>query len=299
MHDPVIILAPPRSFTSVICTALGEHPSLYGVPELHLFMAETMRERDGMMAQLRFLEHGLLRVVSQLFGDEQTLQTVSLARRWLEIRLNCTCASVLRELVEKVNSRILVDKSITTVLQSENLQRVESAFPNTRFIHLTRHPRSMGESLWKMGGRVAADYMDALDYSTDPPVTDFQRLWYRTHMNIITFLNGQPDWKWRRVRGEDLLADPDRHFPELAKWLDLPADEQSIEVMKHPERSPYACLGPANAALGNDPGFLREPALRPYVPPEELTLDGPLDWREDGVEFSPEVKALAAEFGYR
>ena len=42
--QPIFILASPRSFTSLLCTMLGQHPEVYGVPELHLFLAENMAQ---------------------------------------------------------------------------------------------------------------------------------------------------------------------------------------------------------------------------------------------------------------
>ena len=42
MKDPLIILSPPRSFSSVISTMIGQHPQIYGFPELHLFSGETL-----------------------------------------------------------------------------------------------------------------------------------------------------------------------------------------------------------------------------------------------------------------
>ena len=299
MYDPVIILSSPRSFTSVLCTMIGQHPQMYGIPEVNLFMAETMRERAGMM-RLPRSGHGLLRTVAQLFAGEQTFRTVELAKRWLEIRANCTCVSVFRELAEKVSPRILVDKSMATVLQLESLQRVRRAFPNTKFIHLLRHPRAVGESLWKLGrvGEMLAVSLDTLDYSTVPPTIDFQKVWYRMHMNIITFLDGLPEKQKRQLQGEALLAEPDIHLRQLLEWLGLCTDKEAIEAMMHPERSPYACLGPVNARFGNDPNFLREPTLSPRARTKEPTLKGSLGWREDGGEFSPEVIELAKEFGY-
>jgi hypothetical protein len=79
--------------------------------------------------------------------------------------------------------------------------------------------------------------------------------------------------------------------------LDVRADEEAIEAMKHPERSPYACFGPVNARFGNNPGFQRAPTLRRGSSkpghPEGLT-----DRRKDGIRFSPEVEELAREFSY-
>lgn len=299
MRGPVIILAPPRSFTSVVCAMLGQHPQMYGLPEVNLFVAETMREREGVIARPKFSEHGLLRVVAQLFAGEQTIQTIALARRWIEIRSNCTCASVFRELAEKVSPRILVDKSPRTITRCDYIQRAWRAFPSTKFLHLLRHPRSQGESLWKLGGTVVAKGLDAFDYSTDPPVVDFQKAWYSMHMNIVTFLDGVPEGQQMRVLGEDLLANPEAYLRRIAEWLGLRTDDEAMEAMKHPERSPYACFGPMNARFGNDPHFLQSPTFRPYSGAAQPTLEGPLSWRQDGRGFSLEVIELAREFGYK
>jgi hypothetical protein len=66
--------------------------------------------------------------------------------------------------------------------------------------------------------------------------------------------------------------------------------------MKHPEESPFACFGPPNARFGNDPSFLKEPALRSYTPkPQEL--ESPLSWNPD-LGFSDIVVELAEYLGY-
>ena len=69
--------------------------------------------------------------------------------------------------------------------------------------------------------------------------------------------------------------------------------------MKHPERSPFAGLGPPGATLGNDPGFLADPVLRVRPTPAEPppSLDAVLPWdNRRGLE--PEVHQLARDFGY-
>jgi hypothetical protein len=120
------------------------------------------------------------------------------------------------------------------------------------------------------------------------------------NMNIVTFLTGVPKDRWRLVKGENLLADPDLHFREITAWLGLRTDSQATEAMKHPERSPFATLGPLNAPFGGDPSFLRSPVLRcPKDVVEPPILNGPLKWLLDGGVFSPEVKELAREFGYQ
>src|SRR5436190_8330718 len=144
MRNPVIILAPPHSFTSVVGTMLGQHPQMYGLPEVNLFVAETMREREGLIAGPGWHQHGLLRVVAQLSAGEQTVQTIAQAQRWVDGMATRTCISVFRELAEKVSPRIVVDKSPRTTMHSESLQRLRRALPLATVIHLMRHPRWSG-----------------------------------------------------------------------------------------------------------------------------------------------------------
>ncbi len=298
MADMLIILAPPRSFTSAVCAMLGQHPEMYGLPEVNLFVAETMRERQAAVSHPRFAQHGLLRVVAQLFGGEQTVQTVAQAQRWIEQRADHSWVSVLEELSERVAGRTLVDKSPRTVTRCEYMWRARRAFPRARFIHLLRHPRAQGESLWKLGGPLAGPGLNALDYASEPPSVDYQKAWYLLNMNIVTFLDGVPPEQYLRLRGEEILADPDTHLRQIAQWLGIRADKEAIEAMKHPEGSPYACLGPMNAQFGNDPNFLQAPALRPGRGRVKQSLEGALSWRTDGRGFSPEVNELARAFGY-
>jgi hypothetical protein len=109
-----------------------------------------MRERQGLLTRARTGTPGLLRAVAQLYGGEQTIQTVALAKRWIQFRLESACVSVMRELAEKVAPRILVEKSPRTARRVEHMQRIRRAFPITKFIHLLRHPRPQSESYLKL-----------------------------------------------------------------------------------------------------------------------------------------------------
>jgi hypothetical protein len=99
-----------------------------------------------------------------------------------------------------------------------------------------------------------------------------------------------------RLRGEDLLSEPRIYVRQIAEWLGLRTDDEATEAMLHPENSPFACYGPANAKFGNDPNFLEKPALRPYS-----CTPRPLTWEpEPGrpVEVSEMVRVYAMQFGY-
>jgi hypothetical protein len=62
--------------------------------------------------------------------------------------------------------------------------------------------------------------------------------------------------------------------------------------MTHPERSPFARLGPRGFLGGNDPKFLREPTLRQATRPSGLGL--PTDWNVE-----PWTAVAAAELAER
>src|SRR5262249_39350135 len=108
MIDILIVLGPPRSFTTVVSAMLGQHPELYGLPELHLLSAETMAEWSQQCTQATFnMDHGLLRVVAQVYFGEQTAMSVKRAAGWLDRRSHFTTALLLEELADRVRPRRL------------------------------------------------------------------------------------------------------------------------------------------------------------------------------------------------
>lgn len=314
LPPPLFILAPPRSFTSIACAMLGQHPQMYGMPETHLLYVETVSARAVRIARVTYpMGDGLLRAIAQLYYGEQSERTVQKARRWLSRRSEVTTDFIFKALADRVFPLIMVDKSPSNVDSLKVLQRMHSNFPRARFIHLLRHPRGHGESVMRfMDERTKHGPLPPthwlIQISSKPPeqaganepeglVLDPQVGWYRYHKTICDFLRIIPTDAQIRVRGEDLLAEPDRVLREIVNWIGLRNDASAIEDMKHPERSPYAFLGPPGARYGNDEFFLRDPSFRPgRVGP--LRLEGPLGWRNDGKGFSDEVKRLAQEFGY-
>jgi hypothetical protein len=87
----LIILGPPRSFTTVVSAMLGQHPQIYGLPEVHLFTAETMAEWWRQCAEATFnMDHGLVRVAAQLFFGDQSEDNSRRAAGWLQRRAHFT-----------------------------------------------------------------------------------------------------------------------------------------------------------------------------------------------------------------
>jgi hypothetical protein len=309
---PVFVLASPRSFTSIVCAMLGQHPDLYGFPETQLFTTETIAEKIKIDPQAPDrIRNGLLRVVAQLYFGEQTESSVTLARAWLRRRAHLTTGYVFELLARRVYPLTPVEKSPDYVYDINSFRRAFNFFPNARFIHLLRHPRGYCESNlryyqglreppppWMLCGKEISGVSgsDGKDRG-DPTFLDPQRGWFLHNIRIRKFLESVPQAQKVCVRGEDLLCDPDRGLSRIANWLGVPADPEAIEGMKHPERSDYAFIGPRNARYGNSPSFLDNPTLRPEMA-KSHSLDGSLPWRPDNCGFLPPVRELAAEYGY-
>lgn len=305
-NEPLFLLAPPRSFTSLVNAMLGQHPMMYGFPELNLFLVETMEEFWSGISQngnrkssyWPMMRHGLMRVVAQLFGGNQTLDTVSMAYRWIMVRKDIKSEEIYYTLCRKIAPLIPVEKSPAYIGKMEYLQRLYQAFPKARFIHLVRNPRGQCESILKVKGGVRMLlFAGSVDLTGKEPIIDPQIAWHDGNVQIMDFLDILPDDRWIRIKGEDMLADPDKKLADICRWLGLPAGGSDIEAMKHPEDSPYAFVGPVNARLGNDINFLKAPSMRPFKA-KKYDLEEPLPWRSDKKPFYPQVLQLAKEFGY-
>lgn len=307
MHgDPVFILAAPRSYSSLVAAMIGQHPELYGMPELNLFQCELIEEfntgltpagtkKSPFWASMR---HGLLRAVAQIHAGEQTPEAIRMAERWLKSRELMTPGEVFVELAEAVAPRRIVEKSPGVLRQRAYLDRMLEAFPKARFIHLVRHPIPQGQSVFKAKGGIGVLMaLNSIDMRGDVAALEPQIAWYNAQIQILRFLDTLPDAQFVTLRGEAFLGDLDTHLPELCRWLGISDAPDAIDEMRHPERSPYSCMGPANAPLGNDVNFLKSPELRAEpiaVPP----LDRPLPWRKDGEALHQRVQDLARALGY-
>jgi len=303
----VFILCPPRSFSSVVGAMVGQHPDLYGLPEINLSTEDSvgrlMRAYQWTGHQAR---HGLLRALAQLHNRRQTEQTIRDAQAWLTSHVHWSTKQVFDHLLECISPQIAVEKSPRMVLKKVYLQRIHAWYPNARYLHLTRHPRATVLSQLNVARRnKELGVGDRLYAKRDKELGAGDRLeninpdyiWLRAQQNILELLSALPKRQWFRVKGEDLLSDPDQHLLRIAEWLGVRTDTEAIQSMKLPELSPYSGLGPNNARYGGDINFLESPRLR-LGKVEEPLLDGPLPWAPHR-GFPSELIGIAREYGYR
>jgi hypothetical protein len=238
------------------------------------------------------MSDGLLRTIAQIVFGEQSTLAVERARSWVIRRSDWTTGFLIEEIADFVSPARLVEKSPSTVFEMKYMLRCREMFPDARFLHLIRHPMGYGKSIMKLLQLPRAPPSWLLDAARDPAT-----FWYSRNRTICEFLRVVPQHLQMRVRGEDLLSEPDFWVREIASWLEIDTSDDAVSATKHPERSPYASLGPPNARYGLDVFFLRDPVLRP-ARAEAQTLIGPLPWNTDKTGFIPEVVDLARTLGY-
>lgn len=295
----IIILGPPHSYASEACAMLGRHPQLYGLPDLNLFVADTVE--GWYIALTQHMKrpqytHGLLRVLAQLHEEEQSEHAINRAWDWLSKRKTWTTQSLWSYLSKRVYPRVLLDKSPTTSRNETNMQRALAALPGANFIHLTRHPVPSTESIDALKERMQR-YIASSEES--PGEKDNSLLfWYRCHNSIMNFIAGLPEGQSLRLCSEQLFRDADTYLLQLVEWLGLSTRKIALDAMQHPEYSPYACLGPINAQYGDDRDFLTVPTHKPVIG-EVARIEDFLSYQQAPERVKPAILHLSHQLGYR
>ncbi len=290
--EPLFILCPGRSFSSILSAVIGQHPRAFGLPEVHLFVEATvggLLDLDSPLLGRAGAATGLKRAAAQLAFGEQTYESVEKAERWLQERRDLSGAAMFRTLCSLVPGRVLVDKSPTNS-DPKRLEVIYRAFPNARYLHLSRHPYATCRSQHKAyAGRKNARRLQNFDHES---------YWRDRHESILEFCSRMMPGQYMFLHGEWFFEAPELFLRQICEWLDLPADQESIARMMKPELSPFAVIGPANAKYGNNRGFIESPHLRVGKPRAEQ-LDGPLEWITTGETFfNNRTRSISHQLGY-
>jgi len=297
-RDPVFLLAPARSYTTVSIAVLAGHPELYGLPETNLFLRDTVGEiiaiPDGQYIDRAGRRHslmGLERALAQLHDGRQDRAAMDRALDWIRQRPDMPVTEVMEHLLRLIYPRIGVEKSPGTVASARALSRCLRAFPGTRYLHLTRHPVSTQRSMLNL----YSQYLFPAGMAHAERVRLCVIAWHTGHLRIVKALQAVPQRRWLRVRAEDLIGDPWTWLPRILDWLDVRCDEAIIDRMLDTRRWEFAGWDGHIGFGGADPNFLAAPALRPVPPPEPDVVDP--GWEIDD-DIAARVTALARYLGY-
>jgi hypothetical protein len=293
---PVFVLAPARSFTSVVATMVGQHPELAGLPELKLFAYPTIGELEASLPPYwttRGITHrspGLVRALALFEFGDQSLMALAAAREWLHARAHWSGAQVFDVLLAHLAPRAAVEKSPENVAADSTLQNLNTDYPRARYLHLTRHPVTTQASMAGHRERLA------VPATVGGPMNDIAA-WCDVHLRILDFAANLPRRRVLRVRAEDVLNCPVPALRAIASWLSIRVDDDAIDAMRHPEASPFAQPGLNGSGVigGHDPTFLVNPAPRRVNLP--LLLEQPPGWRRSPRLWRTTID-LARHLGY-
>jgi len=293
IEQPIFIVALPKSYTSVFSGMLGQHPGIMSVPELNVFVGDTVLDWATQPMAAIFCD-GLIRTVAQLIFGAQTFQTAQSALAWLEARADWTVKQLFDALREAAAPAALLDQSPIYMQKPAFLRRILNNYPKARFIHLARNPVTWANSMEKWGV-IGEQFMKMFAQSEVGLNRDLEHLelWHAAYSGIEHLFAELEPHQYTRVYGEDVVTRPREMLGEVLDWLNLPNDAMVVEEMMHPENSVFAQWGPPNARGGNNPDFLSAPQLRTRNDREKLMkmdlTKGPID---------PEVLDYATRIGY-
>jgi Sulfotransferase family len=288
---PIFVLGSRPFALALVGAMLGGNSAAFAFPQLNLFVSDKL---EGVItATIELGEahlHGLLRSLAYIYGSEQTIISIAMARRWVMRRLSWPTSQVFDELRARVAPRRLIDKSAINSQDTKCLERIRKTLPDAYYVHVVEHPLTAGAvtALAKQGRR---DARSRRARARNPPEDQLQ--WLDAQRLISDALKDVSPDRFAVLRMEYLLADPYAAMSELCARLDLPNDKITAAEMLHPENSPFAGLGPVGANLGDDPAFLRDPNF----PPKGILGSAVLP-RENKERILPEVAAMAAGYGY-
>jgi len=304
-RDPVFVLAPARSYSTVTIAMLSGHPQIYGFPELLMFSSATVEDllNDKRMGSRLppFVVHaqltGILRAVADLHDEDQSESAIRRALLWLKLRSTWTTRELMQYLLARVYPDIGVEKSPDTVNSDSALNSCLESFPRARFIHLTRHPVTAQQSMnkfWRKGLELWGPEKSAA-VSDKHLTVQAASAWYLGHCRIVAALKTLPNEQWMRVRAEDLIRDPSSWLPRIATWLGLAWNEEILARMLQTERWRFADMGPEKHYGGGDPTFLISPVLRKIDSPPTLDCCASLNLPREMVS---RIEELARYLGY-
>lgn len=279
---PIVILGTGRSFTSVINCMIGQHPAMIGLPETNIFRDETLGQLwDRFQSGINRLRRaGLLRTLAYLHDGAQTDDTIAAAESFIQSHRHWTYVQAARHITELAAPRGIVEKSISSCREITTLKRVREAWPNARFLHITRHPEAIVQSMESRIDRaVEKGKGKRLLRMTDHySPSDYYNVFSST---ILEFMATLPPGMGMNIRGEDFLTDARLYSRQICEWVGLSTDDAAIEAMMHPEQNPFAVIGPDAAKRGLSSSFLENPTYsgKPVaIKPMTLSLqDADLD----------------------
>lgn len=246
---------------------IGQHPEMHAFPELQIFGHDRLLDMliKNQESLNRMASPGAIRAIAEVHEQVQSNESCTRAWLWMLKHSQMSPKDFFDYLRGKISPLIAIEKTPPNTLKMSRLRQIVSAYPNAKYLHLTRSAKGNDKSLREyldemcklLGKPIAVDDL-SMDILKEYPAS----IWLASHRNI---LNARPVIKpgnYLRVKGEDILNKPIEMLRNICKWIGVDSKDACLEAMMRPHESPYAYIGPRIAYGGNDGKFMRQPVLR-------------------------------------
>jgi amino acid adenylation domain-containing protein len=219
----VFILSPPRSGSTLLRVILAGHSKIFSPPELELLSFNTLAERKRTLSgKLSFFSEGTIRAIMEYKKCDATE-----ARRIMESHEadDLSTQEFYRIIQDKIDGKILVDKTPSYALDLEMLKRAEKYFENPMYIHLVRHPGSVVKSYRE------AKMDQIFRYDCDFSVNELGEFeWLVSHENILKFLEGVDAGRQIMIKFEDLVTSTEETVRRVCDHFSLEFEHRMLDV---------------------------------------------------------------------
>lgn len=159
---PILVLAAPGAGGPTLASAIGQNPGAFGVPALNLELEASVYDLVLEMQGVRGAQiHGLLRVLAQCLGGEQSLHSVEMTRRWLINRLHLPSAEIAHWLIARLAPRRIVQPVGSGLFSETGRRRLAETYPDADLLIVTREPDSHDRTLMVQHDGAAAILLGA------------------------------------------------------------------------------------------------------------------------------------------
>lgn len=219
----IFLLSSPRSGSTLLRVMLGGHALLFAPPELELLSFNTLEERRAAFSgRDSFWLEGTVRAVMQIKGCDAE-EAKKIIEQCEERKL--TTRDFYRLMQEWLEGKMLVDKTPSYAMDPEILNRAETDFDNSLFIHLLRSPQGMICSYEEAK-------LDQIFPRFKHPFSSrevAELVWIISHRNILDFLGRVPEKRQHQVRFEELVSEPESVMRGICRFLCIEFDPGMIQ----------------------------------------------------------------------
>ena len=255
ISNTIIVLAPPRSGSTLLRVMLAGHSRIFAPPELYLLNHASMGSRAlNMQGNKKIFKEGLIQALSTLYTCD-----IAVAKKIISVweEEDVPVSSVYAGLHEKLDGKFLVDKTPLYSLDYDTLLKSEEIFEAPVYIHLQRHP------LASIGSFVTNRFHKM--FSSDLPPWKFaEHCWTQSHDNIQTFLGTIPAERKLGVAYEDLVKQPEAMMREICVLLGIAFEDQMCFPYDHSPLKMSNGLNSVSKMIG-DPKFLKYTRINPAI----------------------------------